>query len=125
MAILLVVLPAVATSWILVLVRRWVGLERLNINNEVAGFKFAVVGVIYAVMLAFAVIIVWERYAEAEMAVIQEAGAAATLRRLAAGSGTDAVQMRRALRNYLSTAIERDWPRMALEQESPEVTAAL
>jgi hypothetical protein len=124
-ALVVVLLPTIAAAWCLVRLRRRLGLKLLASNNEVAGFKFAVVGVIYAVMLAFAVIIVWERYAEAEMAVIQEAGAAATLRRLAAGSGTDAVQMRRALRNYLSTAIERDWPRMALEQESPEVTAAL
>jgi hypothetical protein len=43
-------------------VRRYVTLERLRSNNEVAGFKFATVGVIYAVLLAFAIVIVWERY---------------------------------------------------------------
>ena len=35
------------------LVRRYVTLEELSANNEVAGFKFAVVGVLYAVLLAF------------------------------------------------------------------------
>jgi hypothetical protein len=39
-----------------VLIRRHVELARLRINNEVAGFKFATVGVLYAVLLAFAVI---------------------------------------------------------------------
>jgi Protein of unknown function (DUF4239) len=124
-AFVVVVLPTIAAAWCLVKLRRRLGLKLLASNNEVAGFKFAVVGVIYAVMLAFAVIIVWERYTEAEVAVVQEAGAAAALRRLATGSGSDALEMRRALRNYLSTAIERDWPRMAAEQNSPEVTVAL
>jgi hypothetical protein len=32
-------------------VRRFVPLEKLRTNNEVAGFKFATVGVLYAVLL--------------------------------------------------------------------------
>ena len=44
-------------------------------QNEVAGFIFATVGVIYAVLLAFTVIIVWEQYLAAESAVSQEAAA--------------------------------------------------
>ena len=47
-----------------VLVRRRVNTERLRINNEVAGFTFATVGVLYAVLLAFAVIVVWEKFSE-------------------------------------------------------------
>ena len=52
-----------------VMVRRHVTLERLSTNNEVAGFKFATVGVLDAVLLAFVVIIVWEKFSEAEVAV--------------------------------------------------------
>lgn len=124
-AFLLVVVPIVLATSILVLIRRRIGLARLTTNNEVAGFKFAVLGVIYAVLLAFAVIIVWQRYADAEMAVISEAGAAATLFRLASGPEPEAVAMRAALGNYLKLAVERDWPQMATERESSEVTAAL
>jgi hypothetical protein len=68
-----------------VLVRRRVSLDRLRVSNEVAGFRFATVGVLYAVLLASAVIVVWEKFSEAEDAVAQEAGAAATLYRLADG----------------------------------------
>jgi len=70
-----------------IFVRQRAPSERLRINNEVAGFTFATVGVLYAVLLAFAVIIVWEKFSEAEHAVAQEAGAAATLYRLANGIG--------------------------------------
>ena len=100
-------------------------LERLATNNEIAGFKFATVGVIYAVLLAFAVIVVWEKFTEAETAVVQEAGAAATLYRLASGPEPEAVATRAALTNYLRLAIDRDWPQMAAGKESHEVTQAL
>ena len=124
-AVLLVALPVLLASLALVLIRGRIGLERLTTNNEVAGFKFAVVGVIYAVLLAFAVVVVWQRYSDAELAVVEEAGAAATLYRLASGPEPEAAATRAALGGYLKLAVERDWPQMAKERESPEVTAAL
>jgi hypothetical protein len=41
-----------------VIVRRYIDVKQLRTNNEVAGFKFATVGVLYAVLLAFAVVVV-------------------------------------------------------------------
>ena len=48
------------------------GVSRLSLNNEVAGFKFAVVGVFYAVLLAIVVVAVWEEYQDTETAVRNE-----------------------------------------------------
>lgn len=124
-AILLVIVPTIAAMCGPVVVRRHVGLERLTTNNEIAGFKFGAVGVLYAVLLAFAVIVVWERFSDAETAVIDEAGASATLYRLTTGPDAEAVATRAALSNYLKLAIDRDWPQMAAEKASPEVTHAL
>jgi hypothetical protein len=124
-ALLVVVVPTAASTCGLILTRRVFGLELLTNNNEVAGFKFAVVGVLYAVLIAFAVIVVWERFTEAELAVVQEAGAAATIYRLSAGTEPEAVTTRAALGNYLTLAVTRDWPQMAREHESPAVTQAL
>jgi Protein of unknown function (DUF4239) len=124
-AILVVVLPTIAAMYGPALVRRRVALERLSTNNEIAGFKFATVGVLYAVLVAFAIIMVWERFADAQTAVVQEAGAAAALYRLAAGPEPEAVGTRRALDRYLALAIERDWPQMAIEHQSVDVTRAL
>ena len=67
------------------LVRRRVTLEKLTTNNEIAGFKFATVGVLYAVLLAFAIILVWQKFSDAETTVAQEAGAAETIYRLSSG----------------------------------------
>jgi hypothetical protein len=124
-AILLVIAPTIAAMCGPVLTRRRVGLERLTSNNEIAGFKFATVGVIYAVLMAFAVIVAWEKFSEAEIAVVKEAGASATLYRLARGPEPEAVTTRAALDNYLRLAIDRDWPSMEKAKASREVTLAL
>lgn len=108
------------------IVRRSISLERLVTNNEVAGFKYAVLGVIYAVMLGFAVIVVWEKFRDAEAAVINEAGAAEILFRLTSGvdpATRDAV--RHELAAYLHTAVEQDWPAMSKESLAPAATGAL
>ena len=109
-----------------VLVRQRVSLDQLRLNNEVAGFKFATVGVLYAVLLGFAVITVWEKLSEAENAVAQEAAAVATLYRLAQGIEGDAsAALRDSLTRYVKAAIAEDWPAMEQGQESRAVTQAL
>ncbi len=96
-----------------VIVRRYVTLERLTANNEIAGFKYAVVGVLYAVLLAFAIIVVWEKFNDAEANVAQEAGAAATIYRLSQGMGEKpGADIRGTVSNYLKLAIADDWPAM-------------
>src|SRR4051794_27748583 len=107
-------------------VRRHFSSDRLRINNEVAGFTFATVGVLYAVLLAFAVIIVWERFSEAERAAAQKAGAAATLYRLANGIGEGPGEaLRESLTGYLRVAVTAEWPAMGRSGSSREVTRAL
>jgi hypothetical protein len=109
-----------------ILVRRYVTLEKLAKNNEVAGFKFAVVGVLYAVLLAFAIIVVWEKFSDAESNVAKEAGAAATIYRLSQGiSGEPGIALRDALTNYLQVTISDDWPAMERGSASPSAREAL
>jgi hypothetical protein len=122
---LVVVIPTVAAMCAQLLIRRWVGVERLAKNNEIAGFKFATVGVIYAVLLAFSVIVVWEKFSDAETAVAEEAGATAAIFHYAGGREPEALAVRAALANYLKAAIEDDWPAMAREEESPATEHAL
>ncbi|MGA9443332.1 MAG: hypothetical protein WBV18_07930, partial [Methyloceanibacter sp.] len=44
------------------------------LNQEVAGFKHAVVGVAYAVLLAFVVVSVWEDFDKTHQDIHAEAG---------------------------------------------------
>jgi hypothetical protein len=122
---LLVVIPTMIAMCGPMVVRRVVSFEHLSTNNEIAGFKFATVGVIYAVLVAFAVIVVWEKFSEAQAAVLKEAGASATIYRLTAGNDPKMIAVRQAVDDYLKLAIERDWAQMAIEKESREVTQSL
>jgi hypothetical protein len=123
--LLLVVLPTIIAMGGTIVVRRAVGLDRLTSNNEIAGFKFATVGVIYAVLVAFAMIVVWEKFSEAQTAVVKEAAASVTLHRLAAGSDPKMMATEAALGHYLNLAVEQDWPRMAQGKQSHKVSQAL
>ena len=64
--LLVVINPTAVAMAAQLLIRKWVGGDKLAKNNEIAGFKFATVGVIYAVLLAFTVIAVWEKFSEAQ-----------------------------------------------------------
>jgi hypothetical protein len=108
------------------LVRRYVTLEELSANNEVAGFKFAVVGVLYAVLLAFAIIVVWEKFSEAENTVAREAGAVATVYRLSRGIDDSAgASLRSSLDSYLKVTISEDLPAMEQGKESERARKSL
>jgi Protein of unknown function (DUF4239) len=124
--LLLVVVPTVLAMAAQVLLRRSVGLERLRTNNEVAGFKFAAVGVLYAVLLAFVVIVVWEKFAAADDKVSEEAGAMATIYRLADGMDKQIGDpLRDSLNAYLRTVVATEWPAMEHGRGSASVGQAL
>ncbi len=52
-------------------------------QNDIAGFIYAVVGVIYAVLLAFTVIMVWEEFSDTKLLVDREAASLGDLYQLA------------------------------------------
>jgi hypothetical protein len=62
--------------------------------------------VIYAVLLVFTVIVVWEKFSAAENAVDQEAASIAALLRYAGGKEPAAVALRQSVAAYAQTAIQ-------------------
>ncbi|MGA2952696.1 MAG: DUF4239 domain-containing protein [Caulobacteraceae bacterium] len=124
--LLVVIIPTIVFTSGLVVVRRLFSLERLTTNNEVAGFKFAVVGVTYAVLLGFAVIVVWEKFRDAEAAVAQEASAVIALDRLSRGMTPPAgAAVREQVINYVQVTLADDWPAMAKAEMSRTPARAL
>src|SRR5215475_13605220 len=105
--------------------RKW-GADRLKLNNEVAGFKFSVIGVLYAVLLAFVVVAVWENYNATEAAIRNEAKAVGNMAQLsyalpdAQGQG-----MRRLLDAYVKEVQQLEWGTMAQGLPSKEAADAL
>lgn len=87
-------------------------------HNEIAGFVFAVVGVIYAVLLAFLAVGAWEHLQTAEQQTYEEAARLAVVYR-----ECDIFPQRHALRAeiraYVEELVTRDWPMMQHGEEDP------
>jgi Protein of unknown function (DUF4239) len=125
LVLLVVIIPTAIAMAAQLSIRRWVGIDKLARNNEIAGFKFATVGVIYAVLLAFVVIAVWEKFSQAQDAVTEEAGAIAALHHFTEGKEPATAAMQAAIAKYLKATIDDEWPAMAREGESPATDHAL
>ena len=85
--------------------------EIRSAHNDRAGFILAVIGVVYAVLLGFVAIGVWERFAVAEARSYDEAGELATVYR-DADSFAGGDKLRRTVHAYVHSVIDGEWPRM-------------
>lgn len=86
-------------------------------HNDLAGFILAVVGVIYAVLLAFVAIGVWERFEQAETRTYEEATNLTIVYR-DAGSFSNGTTLRAALRGYVRDVVVDEWPKMQKAERS-------
>jgi Protein of unknown function (DUF4239) len=103
------------------LLRRWVNIEVLEQHNDVAGFIYHVVGVLYAVVLGFTAVIVWERFDDARLNVEKEANELADLFRNAQAFSEDfREELEPNLRSYVRLVVEKEWPAMAEGKSSAE-----
>jgi hypothetical protein len=111
---LVVISICVCFSVGLQLLTRWrFGVDFLLSNQEVAGFKFAVVGVAYGVLLAFVVIAVWSEFERTERDSYAEAERFYNLHRNSYNFPEQVGQeMRRALIAYAVEVRDSDWPMM-------------
>jgi hypothetical protein len=97
--------------------------EVLREHNELAGFIFAVVGVIYAVILGFVAVGVWERFVEADDRTYDEASAITAIYR-DAGSFSNWQTLRGDVRSYVRYAIEEGWPALEAGRPLPDTLSA-
>lgn len=113
---LAVVIIAVAMLYAVglqLLTRRLFGVDLLRVNHDVAGFKFAVVGVAYAVLLALVVISVWDDYERADETVQAEAERFYNLYRNSYNFPSETGErMRDVLIGYATEVRDKDWPAM-------------
>jgi hypothetical protein len=108
-----VVLPALVLLVQWGIRRRWPSLADGD-QNEVVGFIIAVVGVIYAVLLAFVVIVAWENFTSAERIVGQEASTLRSIyRESVAFPPKTQDKLSGLVLRYADEVIEREWPEMA------------
>ncbi len=123
----IIVVLAVVASWIgLFLFARFVNISIRARHNDVAGFIIAIIGVVYAVLLAFIAVAAWASFDSANHIVQQEANLVGNLYRDSVAVPDPARrQMRHHLHKYLDHVIEQEWPAQQAGKVDPHGWLAL
>jgi len=118
--ILTVFMPVLVAVVGLLWVQRLVPSDRREGQNDVAGFIYAVLGVAYAVLLAFVVFAVWQDYEAAQTNVESEAHELAGVYFLASQlPEPERTRVQDLARFYARVVVEEEWPMMERGQTSP------
>lgn len=122
MALVLVGGTTLGAVGVVQLVHHKVPREKLQANHEVAGVFFSIVGVMYAIILAFMVFAVWDNFQNADRIAEDEATTLDSLYRDAVQfEGDGGNRLRRSLVTYGTTIVQQEWPAMAHRDSSPQV----
>jgi hypothetical protein len=103
-------------------VRKFAPYEIMEGHKEIAGYIYGILGTIYAVILGFSVVFLWEQYHDADGIADREASQLSDLHRLAqvmpAEQQTAFIQ---SLKKYCTLVIDEEWPLM--DQGKPSAKA--
>lgn len=115
LAFLLICLFATILSYVILkIVRRRVALDKLKENHEIGAIMFNAFGLIYAVFISFMVFAVWTEFQVAETNVELEANMLNLLLRNSSTLNSDLkAEIRKDLKDYAETVINKDWKEMA------------
>ena len=114
-SVITIVALSAVVPWLAVwLVRRRWPHPALQEDNDLVGFTYGVYGLIYGVLLAFTIIVAWQRFGDAERIVMQETTLLSEIWR-------DSVAFPPAVRDnvqkdliaYTQSVADEEWPRMA------------
>lgn len=119
LGIMLLVASVILALVALSIVRPYVRRSLREYHNDVAGFMFAVVGVVYGVLAAFVVFAVWQQYTTADSAASTEG---ATLIAMYQEAQPFPAPIRNeiqgALRNYTQAVVGQEWHQLSHGHES-------
>ncbi|MEI6185985.1 MAG: hypothetical protein WCP43_02145 [Dehalococcoidia bacterium] len=123
-AVMLAIAVGTAVGGVL-LVRHLVDIRKFKEHHDIAGPIFSTIGVIYAVMLAFVLVIVWQDFDKAQNNTVAEANYFAEMYRDAGGlSEPFRSQFIDANATYIDALIKYEWPQMQKGLRSAESQAA-
>jgi Protein of unknown function (DUF4239) len=110
----------------LILVQRLVPKEVRMQHNDVAGFIYAVLGVVYAVLLGLMVVAVWEQWNAAAGRADEEASELAEVYWIADRMPeSDGHHIQELVRAYARVVVEEEWPLMRQGKSSQKAWALL
>ena len=93
---------------------RFLSVEFRRSHNDAAAATFSVVGVTFAVLLAFVAMLAWERFKKAKAASYAEAASVLDVFNVSVGfADPEASTMRDNIVGYLETVVRVEWPAQA------------
>ena len=104
---------------------------RSPLRGRIQSFKgvvapfFGSTAIIFGLLIAFLSNDIWDRNKQAEHLIFAESDTLVALYSLSAASGVDNKGLRTAIRSYVTAVIDDEWPRLAVQQRSPQADAAL
>jgi hypothetical protein len=111
---LLVIAALIGTSLLEFAMRRIVSPEVRREHNDVAAAIFSIIGVTYAVLLAFVAMLAWENFNQANAASYREAGQVMNVLQATNGLAEPArTNLVAALNRYAVAVIGTEWPAQA------------
>lgn len=109
----------------LFIVRRYVDIAWLRKHHEIASYFFLMIGTLYAVLIAFAIFVVWTQFQDAGTNLEREVNEVGDLSRMAALMPEPMrSNMRSALLEYIRAVVDDEFPAMADGRESPRTWQA-
>ena len=106
----------------LIIIRKIYPYDRCKNHNDIAGFIFATLGVIYAVILAFTVVVTWQEFDKADDITGREANCIASLNQdTMAFPAEFRARIKGELRDYVNAIINDEWQTMERGQRSSKV----
>lgn len=113
--IIILFLCSLVSAILVTIVRKFFPQQKLNENNEYAGITYSVVGLIYGVFLAFAIVIAWGKFSDAENSAVYEVTYLSELWRDASVFPEDKrSDLYGKLISYVGAVKDREWKTMAL-----------
>jgi len=110
----------------LVLVRRYADIAWLKRQHEVASFFFLMIGTLYAVLIAFAIFVVWTSFQDAGANLEHEANEVGDLSRMAMTMPDPMrTNIQAALADYIHAVVEDEFPAMAEGRDSQRTWQAI
>lgn len=112
---------AAAAVVLLIVLAKYIPGERREPHNDVVGFVYAVIGVIYAVVLAMVVIGTWETLDTARASTYTESNALIDI--FWYGKSLDApagVRIDQLAQQYTDAVINQEWPLLSTQRSSPQ-----
>src|SRR5215211_3217362 len=105
----------------LILVQRLVPIATRRQHNDVAGFIYAVLGVVYAVLLGFMVVAVWEEWNAAAATTDEEATSLSETFWIAGRMPEpEGHRIQDLARSYARVVVNDEWPLMQQRKASPK-----